>query len=101
MERGVDAAAIKDAARQTRLTAQQIDAVRQEHPIHWERMLLKRELRLAHHKRHGAVPDGITPGWPLGRTVNQIGPKLKRKDDALALKPRKLLKWSHACSRAL
>jgi len=35
-------------------------------------MLLKRELRFAHFWKHGSVPDGITPGWPLGRNVDQI-----------------------------
>jgi hypothetical protein len=79
VERGVDTAAIEDAARETRLTAQQIDAVRQEHPIHWERMLLKRELRLAHSKKHGWAPEGVTPGWPLGRYLEQIGVKLWRR----------------------
>jgi hypothetical protein len=97
VERGVDTAAIEDAARETRLAAQQIDAVRQEHPIHWERMLLKRELRLAHYQKNGWVPEGVTPGWPLGRNVAQIGPQLKRKEAALARKPRKLVKWLRAC----
>ena len=78
VERGVDAAGIEHAARETRLTAQQIDAVRQEHQIHWERMLLKRELRLAHYQKHGWVPEGVTPGWPLGRHLDQIGVKLSR-----------------------
>jgi hypothetical protein len=89
VERGVDAAGIEHAARETRLTAQQIDAVRQEHPIHWERMLLKRELRLAYHQKHGAVPDGVTPGWPLGRNVNQIGPELHRKLLSMEKRPKK------------
>jgi hypothetical protein len=93
----VDAAAIEEAARETRLTAQQIDAVRKEHPIHWERMLLKRELRLAHYQKHGWVPEGVTPGWPLGRNVDQIGASLHRKQRSLARKPRRLVKWLHAC----
>jgi hypothetical protein len=38
-------------------------------------------------------PDGVTPGWPLGRNVSQIGPKLKRKQDALARRPRRMIKW--------
>lgn len=101
VERGVDAAAIKDATQETRLTAQQIDAVRQEHPIHWERMILKRELRLEHHRKHGAVPDGITPGWPLGRTLLQIGAKLHRKRRSVEKKPRRLLRWLGSCSQAL
>jgi hypothetical protein len=93
-ERRVDAAAIGDAAQETRLTAQQIDAVRKEHPIHWERMLLKRELRLAHYQKHGWVPEGVTPGWPLGRYLDQIGAKLHRKQRSLARKkPRKLIRW--------
>jgi hypothetical protein len=100
VERGVDLAAIEDAAQETRLPAQRIDAIRQEHPIHWERMLLKRELRLAHYQKHGAVPDGVTPGWPLGRNVDQIGPKLKRKEAALARRPQKLVKWLRACLQA-
>ena len=48
-------------------------------------MLAKRELRLAHYRAHGSVPDGVTPGWPLGRNVSQIGPKLKRLRPNLAL----------------
>jgi hypothetical protein len=98
VERSVDAAAIEEAALETRLTAQQIDAVRQEHPIHWERMLLKRELRLAHHRKHGSVPAGITPGWPLGRNVDQIGAKLNRKQRSMASRPRRLVKWLENCS---
>jgi hypothetical protein len=78
VECGVDAAAIEEAARETRLTAQQIDAARKEHPIHWERMLFKRELRLAHYQKHGWAPEGVTPGWPLGRHLDQIGVKLSR-----------------------
>jgi hypothetical protein len=42
-------------------------------------------------------PDGVTPGWPLGRNVSQIWPKLRRKHDALARRPRKLGKWLSAC----
>jgi len=53
VERRVDAAAIEEAALENRLTIQQIDAVRQEHPIRWERMLLKRQLRFAHYRRKG------------------------------------------------
>ena len=34
--------------------------------------LLKCELRLAHFREHGAVPDGVTPSWLLERTLNQI-----------------------------
>lgn len=97
LERSVDAAAIKDAARETRLTVQEIDAVRQEHPIHWERMLLKRELRLAHYRKHGSVPRGITPGWPLGRNVDQIGMKLHRKQRSVAKSPKKLVQWLAVC----
>lgn len=93
----MDEAAIEDAARETRLTAQRIDAIRQAHPIHWERMLFKRELRLAHYRLHGEVPDGITPGWPLGRNVDQIGARLHRNQRRLARKPRRLVKWLHAC----
>jgi hypothetical protein len=52
-------------------------------------MLLKRELRLAYHQKHGAVPDGVTPGWPLGRNVNQIGPELHRKLLSMEKRPKK------------
>ncbi len=97
VERSVYAAAIKDAARETRLTVQEIDAVRQEHPTHWGRMLLKRELRLEHYRNHGSVPRGITPGWPLGRNVDQIGMKLHRKQRSVAKSPKKLVQWLAVC----
>jgi hypothetical protein len=42
-------------------------------------MLLKRKLRRAYERQHGSVPDCITPGWPLGRYVDQIGVKLWRR----------------------
>jgi hypothetical protein len=100
VERSVDAAAIEDAARETRLTVQQIGAVSQDNPIHWERMLLKRELRLTHYRKHGAVPNGITPGWPLGRNVDQFGAKLHRKQRNMGKKPGILIKWLSACLRA-
>lgn len=77
--RRVDGAALEDAARETRLTASQVDLVRQENPIHWERMLLKRKLRLEHFRKHGSVPEGVTPGWPLGRHVDKIGARLWRR----------------------
>jgi hypothetical protein len=100
VEREVDDVAIADAAKVARWDVAKIAEIRDAFPVHWGRMLLKRELRLAHHRKHGAVPDGITPGWPLGRNVSQIGPKLKRKEDALARKPRRMIKWLGACLRA-
>ena len=78
----MDEAAIEDAARQNRLTAQRIDAIRQAHPIHWERMLLKRELRLAHYQKHGWVPEGVTPGWPLGRHFGSDRREVVADEDA-------------------
>jgi len=104
VDRRVDTATIEDAAREIRLTAQQIDTVRQEHPVHWERMLLKRELRLTHYRQNGSVPDGIAPGWPLGRNVNQVGAKLHRKLRNLARKPKrakKLFIWIGTCMRVM
>jgi len=77
--RRVDGAAIEQCARETRLTASQVEMVRQDNPIHWERMRLKRKLRRAYARQHGSVPDGVTPGWPLGRSVDQIGVKLWRR----------------------
>ena len=50
-------------------------------------MLLKRELRLAHYRKNGVVPDGITPGWPLGRNVDQIGAKLRKKQRSITYSP--------------
>lgn len=47
-----------------------------------------------------AVLDGVTPGWPLWRNVSRIGPNLKRKEDALARKPRRIVKWLRACLQA-
>gem|GEM_PF-5537104 len=66
----------------------------------WELMLLKRERRLAHYRRRGSVPDGITPGWPLGRKVQQIGAKLQRRQSSLDKKPRRLIRWLHGCFQA-
>jgi hypothetical protein len=100
VEREVDKVAIADAAKVARWDVMEIAGIRDAFPVHWGRMLLKRELRLAHFREHGAVPDGVTPGWPLGRNVSQIGPKLKRREDALARRPRKLVKWLQACLRA-
>ncbi len=97
VEREVDDAAIADAAKVARWDVVKVAGIRDAFPVHWGRMLAKRELRLAHYRTHGAVPDGVTPGWPLGRNVSQIGPKLKRKHDALARKPRKLVGWLSAC----
>jgi hypothetical protein len=97
VEREVDDAAIAEAAAVARWDVTKIAEIRATFPVHWGRMLLKRELRLAHYREHGAVPDGVTPGWPLGRNVSQIGPKLKRKQDALARKPRRMVKWLSAC----
>ena len=100
VERPVDDAAIAEAAAVARWDVMEIAGIRDAFPVHWGRMLLKRELRLTHFREHGAVPDGVTPGWPLGRNVSQIGPKLKRKEDALARKPRRMIKWLSACLRA-
>ncbi len=97
VERTVDDAALAEAAKVARWDVAKIAEIRDTFPVHWGRMLLKRELRLAHYREHGSVPDGVTPGWPLGRNVSQIGPKLKRKQDALARKPRKMIKWLKAC----
>jgi hypothetical protein len=97
VEREVDDAAIAEAAAVSRWDGTKIAEIRDTFLVHWGRMLLKRELRLAHFREHGSVPDGVTPGWPLGRTVSQIGPKLKRKQDALARRPRRMIKWLHAC----
>ena len=97
VEREVDDVAIADAAKVARWDVMEIAGIRDALPVHWERMLAKRELRLAHYRTHGSVPDGVTPGWPLGRNVSQIGPKLKRKQDALARRPRRLVKWLGAC----
>jgi hypothetical protein len=93
----VDDAAIADAAAVARWDVAKIAEIRDAFPVHWGRMLAKRELRLAHYRKHGSVPDGVTPGWPLGRNVNQIGPKLRRKENALAKRPRRMIKWLSAC----
>jgi hypothetical protein len=100
VEREVDDVAIADAAKVARWDVMEIANIRDAFPVHWGRMLLKRELRLAHYRKHGSVPDGVTPGWPLGRNVSQIGPKLKRKENALAKRPRRMIKWLSACLRA-
>jgi hypothetical protein len=100
VERTVDDAALADAATVARWDVVKIAEIQEAFPVHWERMLLKRELRLTHYRKHGSVQDGVTPGWPLGRNVSQIGPKLKRKQDALAKRPRKMIKWLSACLRA-
>ena len=97
VERPVDDAALADAAKVARWDVMEIARIRDAFPVHWGRMMAKRELRLAHYREHGYVPDGVTPGWPLGRNVSQIGPKLKRKQDALARRPRRLVKWLSAC----
>jgi hypothetical protein len=80
----VDDVAIADAAKVARWDVMEIARIRDAFPVHWGRMMAKRELRLAHYREHGYVPDGVTPGWPLGRNVSQIGPKLKRRQDALS-----------------
>jgi hypothetical protein len=84
-ERAVDDAALGDALKVARWDAAKIAGIRETFPVHWGRMLAKRELQLAHFRKHGSVPDGVTPGWPLGRNVSQIGPKLKRLRPNLAL----------------
>ena len=100
VERTVDDVALADAARVARWDVAKIAEIRDTFPVHWGRMLLKRELRLAHNRKHGSVPDGVTPGWPLGRNVSQIGPKLKRRESALARRPRKMIKWLRTSLRA-
>ncbi len=100
VERELDDAALADAAKVARWDVAKIAEIRDAFPVHWGRMLAKRELRLAHYRTHGFVPDGVTPGWPLGRNVSQIGPKLKRKQDALEKRPRRMIKWLSACLRA-
>jgi hypothetical protein len=97
VERALDDAAIAEAAKVALWDVAKIAAIQEAFSVHWELMLLKRELRLAHYREHGSVPDGVTPGWPLGRNVSQIVPKLKRKQDALARKPRRMIKWLKAC----
>lgn len=64
VEKPVDDLAIKEAAEKTRLSPQDIWAAKADYPVHWERMLLKRALRLNHQCKHGSVPNGVTPGWP-------------------------------------
>jgi hypothetical protein len=93
----VDDTALAEAAKVARWDAVKIAGIRDTFPVHWGRMLAKRALRFAHYREHGAVPDGVTPGWALGRNVSQIGPKLKRKQDALARKPRRMIRWLSAC----
>ncbi|MEY5014801.1 MAG: hypothetical protein RIS92_1159 [Verrucomicrobiota bacterium] len=97
VERNVDKRAVKEAAEKTRLTPQEVYAVMADYPIHWERVLLKRTLRLNHQRKHGSVPDGVTPGWPLGRHVTQFAATLTRRQRSLEKKPLKLLRWAKAC----
>ena len=99
VEREVDDAAVADAATVARWDAVKIADIRGALPVHWGWMLLKRGLRLAHYRTYGSVPDGVTPGWPLGRNVSQIGPKLERKEDALARRPRRMIKGLRGCLR--
>jgi hypothetical protein len=49
---------------------------------------------LAHFRKHDTTPDRVTPRWPPGRTVDQIRPKSRRKEEARERRPQKLLKWS-------
>ena len=48
VEREVDDAALADAATVARLDVAKIAGIRDAFPVHWGRMLLKRELRLTH-----------------------------------------------------
>jgi hypothetical protein len=61
VEKPVDDLAIKEAAEKTRLSPQDIWAAKADYPVHWERMFLKRTLRLNHQRKHGSVPNGINP----------------------------------------
>ena len=47
-------------------------------------MLLKRQLRLDHFLNHQSVPDGVTPGWPLGQNVDRVQVQLHRRKMHLA-----------------
>jgi hypothetical protein len=87
VERPVDDLAIKEAAEKTRLSPQDIWAAKADYPVHWERMLLKRTLRLNHQREHGSVPNGITPSWPLGRNATQFEATLTRRQRSLEKKP--------------
>jgi len=62
VEREVDDAAPADAATVARWDAVEIAGIRDAFPVHCGCMLLKRELRLAHYRVHGSVPEGVTPG---------------------------------------
>ena len=97
VEKPVDDLAIKEAAEKTRLSPQDIWAAKADYPVHWERMLLKRTLRLNHQRKHGSVPNGITPGWPLGRNATQFAATLTRRQRSLEKKPLKLLRGARAC----
>jgi hypothetical protein len=79
VERLLDASALAEAAKETRLSLEAIETIRTENPIHWERMLLKRQLRLDHFRKYQSVPDGVTPGWPLGRNADRVQVQLYRR----------------------
>ena len=68
----MDDAPLAEAPKITRWKAAKIAEIREVSRIDWRRILLKCELRLAHFREHGAVPDGVTPSWLLERTLNQI-----------------------------
>ena len=97
VEKRVDDLAIKEAAEKTRLSPQDIWAAKADYPVHWERMLLKRTLRLNYQRKHGSVPNGVPPGWPLGRNATQFAATLTRRQRSLEKKPLKLLRWAQAC----
>ena len=48
VERPVDDAALADAAKVARWDVMEIARIRDAFPVHWGRMMAKRELRLAH-----------------------------------------------------
>jgi hypothetical protein len=86
----IDDTSLLGATAATGLSALQIKDVEQSNPIHWERMLYKRKLRREHHEKHGCVPDGQTPGWPLGRHLTQLGAQLHRRHQHPHCKPREI-----------
>jgi hypothetical protein len=90
VEREIDDTSLGGATSATGLSASQIREIEQTNPIHWERMLYKRKLRREHHERHGCVPDGVTPGWPLGRHLTQLGAQLYRRHQHPNCKPREI-----------
>lgn len=75
----LDEAAVTKGCEHCRYSRAQFAKARKAHPIHWERVAWKRELRRRFLEENGWCPASRTPGWPLGVNADQVSVRLARR----------------------